>query len=387
MLVIVAPSIGPARYGAFSVFWGALFMVVGVLFGLQQETTRAVSVQRREPARALSAVSLLRFALLIAFALFGLLAATGVFWSDLIFGPGYRDWVLPLGIAVSSYVLIAVVNGILAGTNGWVAFSVLPIIDGVLRFLLVVAVLNWDLGMGALAWAVALPFPVSLICVWAWQRRRIQTQTKVNERYRVLAANSARTMVASLATALLVNGFPVVLAVFGSGSEAEIGALVLALTLTRAPILVPLTALQSFFISRMSAVDAHAMSFALKVVGIIASVTVAVAFVVAAVGESIIGWAFGEGFAVSGILLAGLVIASGCLGVLTLTGAYVLASGKHTVFAAGWVTAAVISVVGIATLPGALSVKAILALLAGPLAGVVVHLVWGKRRAVGVVSS
>ncbi|POH64401.1 hypothetical protein C3B61_13215 [Cryobacterium zongtaii] len=47
--------------------------------------------------------------------------------------------------------------------------------------------------------------------------------------------------------ALIVNGFPIVLAVFAHPEqEDDLGSLILAITFTRAPVLAPLFALQSY---------------------------------------------------------------------------------------------------------------------------------------------
>ncbi|MEB0222588.1 hypothetical protein, partial [Pseudomonas sp. AB12(2023)] len=55
------------------------------------------------------------------------------------------------------------------------------------------------------------------------------------------------------ATAVIINGFPLLLAFFALATEkAELGALILAITITRAPVLVPLMALQSYLITRFS---------------------------------------------------------------------------------------------------------------------------------------
>lgn len=43
VLMLVAGALGPAAYAQFSVFWGALFMLIAMLFGVQQEATRGVS--------------------------------------------------------------------------------------------------------------------------------------------------------------------------------------------------------------------------------------------------------------------------------------------------------------------------------------------------------
>ena len=62
VLLIVAPALGPAGYAVFAVYWAALFMVVGVLFGVQQETTRAVAFLGSTPGPSEATTSPMRAA-------------------------------------------------------------------------------------------------------------------------------------------------------------------------------------------------------------------------------------------------------------------------------------------------------------------------------------
>lgn len=375
VLLIVAPALGPAAYATFAVYWSALFMVVGVLFGVQQETTRAVAQHTvTAPDATQQRSSPMRFAAVLGAALLVLLAATGSLWSVPLLGEGHTSWAIPLAIAVAAYVGVAALNGILAGRGAWNPFAAIPVIDGVLRLVLVILVLWQDWGGTALAWAVAIPFPVSFLVVYLWQRRFVRAHGQVAESYRELAANSSRTVLASAATALLVNGFPVVLSIFGRSEPALLGAVVLALTLTRAPILMPLTALQSMLIAKFSSSTQSTTKFkAVVLLGILLA-TAVLATAAGIWGTTILVWIFGEGFALNGWLLAGLVAASGCLGLLTVTGASALAAEKHNVFAAGWVCGALVAVTLVAVLPIGIGTRTVVALTCGPLLGALVHL-------------
>lgn len=382
VLLVVAPALGPSAYATFAVYWAALFMIVGVLFGVQQETTRAVAQVASSgatvsgPART----SPMWFSLVLGLALLVLLSASGWLWSEPLLGRGNEGWALPLAIAVASYVGVAALNGVLAGRGAWAPFAVLPVIDGLLRLSLVLLSLWQGWGGIALAWAVAIPFPVSLGIVLIWQRRFVTQHAMVTGSYRDLAVNSSRTMLASAATALLVNGFPVVLSLLGGADSARLGAVVLALTLTRAPILVPLTALQSMMIAKLSSSTGSVRRFmAVVLVGII-FFAVLVALVTWVWGEPVLAWIFGSGFAVEGGILAGLVIASGCVGVLTVTGAAALAANKHNAFAAGWVVGALLAVLLVAVLPFEVGIRTVVALIVGPLVGAGWHVLTLRKE-------
>lgn len=378
VLLIVAPALGPAGYASFAVYWAALFMVVGVLFGVQQEATRAVS-DVGEPAGAdVGGASLVRFAGLLSAAVLIVTVLAGLLWAESLFGGGKAAWAYPLAIAVAAYVGVAALNGVLAGSGAWGFFAAVPMIDGILRLILVTAALAMGADATALAWAVALPFPVSFLLVAAASRRTVRTRARVGESYGALAVNSSRTIVASAANAVLVNGFPVILSIVAGEDRVQLGIVVLALTLTRAPILVPLTALQSMLIARFSASPHDARRLMTVLLVGLSLVTPALAAVAGIWGPSALALFF-EDFAATGALLAGLVVASGCLGVLTITGARALAAKRHGAFAAGWVLACALAIIIVAITPGEVGTRAVIGLIVGPLVGAAYHLVFGAR--------
>ncbi|QIK63004.1 hypothetical protein G7068_07200 [Leucobacter viscericola] len=385
VLLIVAPALGAAGYKQFSVYWSALFMVVAILFGVQQESTRGVAAARgiaapEKTATAQHKTSVLRFALLIAVALLVLVGATSPLWSEALFGTGTATWGVPLAIAVAAYAIVAATNGILAGTSQWAAFALLAVIDGVLRLVLVGLALGLHLGGTALAWAVAIPFPVSLAVVFFIKARTIRANTLVAGTAGSLAANMSRTLAASVAAAILINGFPVFMSLFGRTDDDTLGALNLAVILTRAPILVPINALQSMLIARLSGATAGRNRLFALVLAVIATLTVLVAGVVWLWGGPLLAAFFGEDFLLSASTLAGLVAAAGCLGVLTATGAAALALERHSFFAAGWIVAAAFALAILAFLPASLETRIVLGLVVGPLLGAVVHLAALRTR-------
>lgn len=379
VLLIVAPALGPAGYASFSVYWAALFMAVGILFGVQQEATRAVSDLGHTSVRGVGGASLPRFAAVLSVALLVALVASGALWATSLFGEANAGWTFPLAIAVASYVGVAALNGLLAGSGHWAAFAAVPLIDGTLRLVLVAAALWAGSDGTALAWAVAIPFPVSLLIVGAARWRTVRAHSIVRESYRALSRNASRTIVASTANAVLVNGFPVVLSLVAGEDRAALGIVVLALTLTRAPILVPLTALQSMLIAKFSASPRNAHRLMSRVLLGLAVITPILAVVAGLWGAGALAWLFRD-FVTSGALLAWLVVASGCLGMLTVTGARVLAAGKHGVFASGWVLACALAIVVVTVMPGDVGTRAVVGLIAGPLAGAVYHVAFGLRR-------
>lgn len=378
VLLLVAPAVGPAGYAQFSVFWAAVFMVIGVLFGIQQESTRAVAA----PPGSMHAGStnLFVFAGVIGGGLFILCLASGFWWSEPLFGSNGTAFVLPLAVGVSTYAMVAALNGVLAGRRNWTAFAVLPLIDSGLRLFLVILVLRANLGGSALAWAVVIPFPISLLITWYFGRKTTQHHGRVPLNARALSVNVARTFLASASTAVLINGFPVVLSLLGRADTDELGAITLALMLTRAPILVPLTAAQSMMITRLSNRPEGRLRFVLVAIAALAIATFTLVMAANFWGEQLVVSFFGSGYALNGAMLGGLVAASGCLGLLTITGSLALGLGLHNSFAAGWMLAAGVSVFAFALLPCDLGSRTTLSLALGPLLGSIWHLAASYMR-------
>lgn len=393
VLMIVASALGPADYAQFNVFWGAMFMIIAMLFGVQQEATRGVAKQRArgadpDPATlplndggalatrntiARPSTSVFVYASWLAAALLVLLGVSSIWWAGPVFGPGGGSWGWPLAIAVAAYTVTAAANGILAGARQWRAFAALALLDGVIRFVAVATVLALQLGATALVWAVALPVPLSFMVMIPFVARKIREYSVIGISVGQLSANIARTLTASTSTSVLINGFPVFVSLFGRADQATLGAVMLAVTLTRAPILVPLNALQSMLISRLSSASAGRGRLLTTILGAIVIVTALVALGAWAFGGPVLRTFFGAGFVLQPVTLAGLVVAAGCLGFLTATGAGALSANRHSWFAAGWLTAALLALAMLALAPGPIELRVTLALIAGPLVGASVH--------------
>jgi hypothetical protein len=82
---------------------------------------------------------------------------------------------------------------------------------------------------------------------------------------------------------------------------------------------------------------------------------------------------FGQQFDLAPGALAALVGSAALIGALSVSGAAVLARGRHGMYATGWVVASVITL-ALLFLPLPLAPRAALALAAGPAVGVAIHL-------------
>jgi hypothetical protein len=79
-----------------------------------------------------------------------------------------------------------------------------------------------------------------------------------------------------------------------------------------------------------------------------------------------------------GWLIAALVASSALVGALCVTAPAVLARAKHSIYTAGWMAAAVTTIVCL-LVPLPLTSRTVLALAIGPLAGLAVHIMYLAR--------
>ncbi|CAM5508639.1 hypothetical protein [Leifsonia shinshuensis] len=369
---------GAAGYGVFSVFWSALFLVVGVLFGVQQEATRAVAQtdprSLADPRTPGPRTSLATFAPALAVVVVLVVLATSPLWAPSGLGPANAGLAWFVAVGAGFNCLVAAASGILAGAGLWRQLAAIISLDGILRVVFVLVALAAGGPLWLLALAVILPFPLSLLAVVASAPRRILGRVTVSESFGSLAANTGRTMLAASATAVLINGFPLVLSFFATGSgHAGLGSLVLAVTLTRAPILVPLTALSSFLVSRFTHHPEQVARTLTAIMAGIAALAAVMCLCAYLFGLPVMKAVFGPQFDLAPGALTALVGSAALIGALSVSGAAVLARGKHGMYAAGWVAASVITL-ALLFLPLPLAPRAALALAAGPAVGVAIHL-------------
>jgi O-antigen/teichoic acid export membrane protein len=160
-------------------------------------------------------------------------------------------------------------------------------------------------------------------------------------------------------------------------ANAAGGVVILAVTLTRAPLLVPMTAMQGNLIAYFVDHAARHRGARLRALVKPAAVIMVVGFpgILAAglLGPWLLRVAFGPQYQTSGTLLAWLTAAAVSIAVLTLTGSATVAAALHRAYALGWV-AATVAAAGLLTLPLDLATRTVVALLCGPLVGIAVHL-------------
>ncbi|MDJ0324898.1 hypothetical protein QMG61_14130 [Cryobacterium sp. PH31-AA6] len=265
-------------------------------------------------------------------------------------------------------------GGVLYGLSIWRSIAAMVSIDGVLRLVLVATVLQFTDDMSVIAWAVAAPFVLTPLLVWPFIRRNVVNRTELDVGSKQLAWNVARTVVGSSSTGVLVSGFPLLLgATSGDASEAALGALVLAITLTRAPIVIAVLSLQSYLVIHFRQHGATIGSALTRILALIAGASILLAALALWFASPLLVLLVGSAYEINNVVLALLVGSAGLVAALCATGPAVLARSQHMIFTAGWVVAAVTTIL-LLLLPGTLETRAIVALSAGPLLGLLVHL-------------
>lgn len=370
---ILVPRYVPAvDYATFAVVWSTLFFAVGAMGGLQQEFARATTSASPSHDAASGAGRSLVFALLAAVVVIAVLGAASALWQPTAI-PGAEPgtaWAIVVGVA--SYVLVAVCVGTLYGLQAWSPIAALLALDGVLRLAAVIVALALGGDSVALSWAIVLPFPLALAIVLPFVVGRVRREASVEASYRLLAAHSAQLVLASAATAALVSGVPLLLHLALPGvARGTLAPILLALTLTRAPIVIPLLALQSYLVVRFRDGGSRpANRFALLVL----AAGLVLAVIAALVGPLALRAVFGADYAIGALAIGLIVGSSGELAAMSVLAAALIARGAHRGNTASWALAIGATVVLLVLVHGSVEIRVGLALFGGAALGLVSHL-------------
>ena len=381
VLLLIPRALGGADSpdtAAFLTFWSLLFAMFGVLAGVQNEMTRTVRSAGSLPADA-STPRTLPLALMIGAGMAAVLAASSPAWSVALFGSFQPALVAVTCLAVMVFAGHSAIAGALSGLGSWGTYSVLVGSEAFSRLVLIAgaAALGWGLfGMEAAA-ALAAATWVALLVLAPAARKAAAARADVGRG--PLLRQTGHSMIAAASSATIVVGFPVVLRLTTEASVYDASAaLILAISLTRAPLLMPLNAYQGVAIAHFLDNRERGMAVLLRLSSIIVAVTIAGAGLAALIGPWLMRLVVGA--SVSSAVLAGLMGAAGALALVTLSGAAVLALGKHAAYSTGWFLASAVTI-ALLLVPGPIEARTILSLTCGPLVGVLFHMVTNIGRA------
>ena len=394
-VLIMIPSRALSEQGTvdFLAYWSLFFALTGVIDGLMQETTRATANQGAShtdnPPTAQAALvpsppthshpgnGPRPIVVAITFALVGavLIVFTGPLW-----GPGtihhgsVSTAVILCAVGLASYTFQTVMMGLLSAAGRWGQVASLMTLDSLTRLAIALLAIafGWPLlaflvvtVFGAISWLLMLAFYPSARAVLSL-RADVATPQFIRQ--------AIISMLASGASAVLITGFPFLLRMTSPANvdAALLGGVIYAITLTRAPLLVPLQRFQSalivYFVPR-----GHQLLRALSkpVAGLLA-VGVVGAIAAWIIGPLLMGLLVGEKYVVPGVLLAFLTLGSATTASLMVTGSAVLAAQRHNLYLLGWVAATVVALL-VLLLPFDVGTRAVAALVVGPTVGALVH--------------
>lgn len=379
VLFIAARSLTKAENAAFLTYWAALFFVIGILAGIINESTRAVSRAALEPGRK-PGPRVVQVGLGIGVAVALVIGATSPFWGRHVFPT--HTWLLVLAIAVTAvaYAGHASLAGAAGGLQKWGLFARLAGLEAVVRLVVVAAVSLTAFGLVGIELACIAGAFVWILFLLTSPGAREAAGARSDVPRRELIGRMGHSLTSAAATATLITGYPIMLKLTTPAAEYALAApLILAISLTRAPIMLPLQAFQAVLITRFVTVSGPSgASRLVKPLALILGAGVVGAGLAALLGPPIM-LIFGADYVVSALTMAILTIGAALMAALTLTGTVCLAVSAHRAYALGWVIATLTAFALLLTdLP--LEQRVYLSLVIGPLVGTAVHTVAIHRR-------
>ncbi|WP_158019373.1 hypothetical protein [Mycobacterium basiliense] len=374
VIYLAARNLAPSGFSVFGVFWGAFGLVTGAANGLLQESTREVrSMQYMDVVPDGGRTHPLRVAATIGVVSAVVIAGSSPLWSGRVFVEARWLSVILLSFGLVGFCLHATLLGMLAGTNRWTQYGSLMVTDAVIRVAVAAAtfVIGW--GLVGFLWATVAGSLAWLIMLVSSPTTRTAAHLLTPGNTATFLRGAAHSITAAGASAILVMGFPVLLKVTSDQLGTQGGVVILAVTLTRAPLLVPLTAMQGNLIAHFVDQSTHRLRALISPAAVIGGIGAVGVLAAGMVGPWVLRVAFGQEYQASSALLAWLTAAAVAIAMLTLTGAGTVAAALHRAYAVGWVGATVASGL-LLLLPLPLEARTVIALLCGPLVGIGVHL-------------
>lgn len=377
--VITSKVLSPQDNAQFLVFWALMFGTFGALLGIQQEVTRASGSSQLSSAKAGRGARLLPLAALWGSAVALLLVTTSPLWGQRILGENYLMPVLVVAGGAILYACHVTVVGAAAGTGQWTIFAWLGSWEALIRLALVALVALTFGSLWGFQYAVLAPVILWLLLFTVSSNGRrlgsVRGDTSASRSMRTLGWS----ILTSAAYAVMVTGFPVILKVsVGQTRGAEeallLAALILGISITRAPIMIPLQMFQGVAISAFLRQQHRPLAALAKPLIALAGIGVLGAVAAYLVGPFLFNLLYANYAGVlSPFTLSALTLASAVMAMVVLTGTASLASGKHVLYLTGWALTVLVALACL-YLPLDLALRSIIGLIAGPSAGVIIHL-------------
>ncbi|PCE14952.1 hypothetical protein AUC47_02090 [Microbacterium sp. SZ1] len=373
VIQVAAPRLlDGSSYVSFSVTWSTVYLGVAAMSGVQQEVARAARPSRdHKPNTVLRSFTLSAIAVVIVVALgvAAWLTATTLPLPFVALGT-------VLSIAFVGYLVNAVLSGALYGLQLWRGVALITALDAVLRiiFLAVAFALGADplwLGLG-----IAFPFGLSFALAWLVLRRGVVGRFALDVGFAKLSRNVLSTVGAAACSGVMISGLPLLIGATSATIPASaVGALLMAINLTRAPIVVPVVAMQSYLISAVFRDrDSVAPRRLFGLLGVAITVMAALSATAYFVGPWLVALISAGSFDIDAHVIAIVVFSAGLVALMCVTGPALVARGGHLANVVGWSLAAALTVACL-VLPVDFTVRTLLALTAPAIAGLAAHVI------------
>ena len=383
----------------FLLFWSALFTVTGIITGLQPEITRAVGTARTHavadgvasahPASdgtpAPQGARVVTVAAALGAVAGALVLVSSPLWVGQQIPHSAAVGVTVMAVGVFLYALQATISGVAAGEDRWYLFATVGGLESAGRLLLMLAVALLIPALAGLEVVTVIPMGLWLILALVTFSGRRLWVARADVPAGRLTVNILWSFLSSAAAAMLMMGFPNVLKASGAAESEPVvlGTLILAISITRSPIMIPLQAFQGVAVSAFLKQRHRPVAAFVKPAAAVVAVGAVGALAAYLVGPLLFrliyppaaGTESAYEAAASGLSLGALVFASALLALMTLSGNMALAVNQHRIYLAGWVVAAVVTLGLAFLLPAPLVPRAVVALAVGPVCGFVVHMV------------
>lgn len=378
----------------FLLFWSALFTVTGIITGLQPEITRAVGTARTHAAAdgvasdgtpAPQGARVVTVAAALGAVAGAMVLGSSPLWAGQQIPHSAAVGVTVMAVGVFLYALQATISGVAAGEDRWYLFATVGGLESAGRLLLMLAVALLIPSLAGLEVATVIPMGLWLILALVTFSGRRLWVARADVPAGRLMVNILWSFLSSAAAAMLMMGFPNVLKASGAAESEPVvlGTLILAISITRSPIMIPLQAFQGVAVSAFLKQRHRPVAAFIKPAAAVVAVGAVGALAAYLVGPLLFrliyppaaGAESAYEAAASGLSLGALVFASALLALMTLSGNMALAVNQHRIYLAGWVVAAVVTLGLAFLLPAPLVPRAVVALAVGPVCGFVVHMV------------
>lgn len=387
--MIAQRALNGSELTEFLLFWAALFTVTGIITGIQPEITRAVGTARTQTVSAEGSAPQGARVVTVTAALGAIAGALVLVSSPLWVGQQIPHsaavGVTAMAVGVFLYALQATMSGVTAGEDRWYLFAAVGGLESAGRLILMLAAALLIPSLAGLEAATVIPMGLWLILALVTVSGRRLWVARADVPAGRLITNILWSFLSSAAAAVLMMGFPNVLKASGAAEREPVvlGTLILAISITRSPIMIPLQAFQGVAVSAFLKQRHRPVAAFIKPAAAVVAVGAVGALAAYLVGPLLFrliyppaaGAESAYEAAASGITLGALVFASALLALMTLSGNMALAVNQHRIYLAGWVVAAAVTLSLAFLIPAPLVPRAIVALAVGPVCGFVVHMV------------